>query len=93
MLFGEWTLNNEGVWFSQNSLPRFPHCVFYARDNDRAVSTFELGDILTGLGLRLAKQGSEWIRAMLILQLSIPYFVRDGYSSKRMDRKREREQL
>ncbi|RPF77310.1 MAG: phytase [Verrucomicrobia bacterium TMED71] len=52
---GERTLNTDGVWLSQKSLPRFPHGVFYACDNDRAVSAFDLGDILTGLGLRLAE--------------------------------------
>lgn len=52
---GERTLNTDGVWLSQKALPRFPHGAFYACDNDRAISAFDLGEILTGLGLEKAK--------------------------------------
>lgn len=50
---GERTLNTDGIWLSQKPLKRFPHGVFYACDNDRAVSAFDLGEILEGLGLGL----------------------------------------
>lgn len=49
---GERTLNTDGIWLSQKPLPRYPHGVFYACDNDRAISAFDLGEIIRGLGLK-----------------------------------------
>jgi 3-phytase len=52
---GERTLNTDGVWLSQTTIPHFPNGVFYACDNDKAIAAFDLGNVLTGLGLNLAK--------------------------------------
>lgn len=49
---GERTLNTDGIWLSQKSLPRYPHGVFYACENDRAISAFDLGEVIHGLGLK-----------------------------------------
>lgn len=48
---GERTLNTDGVWVSATSMARFPKGAFYACDNDRAVSAFDMAEILTALGL------------------------------------------
>ncbi|MDQ8184490.1 phytase [Pelagicoccus sp. SDUM812002] len=50
---GERTLNTDGIWLSQKPLSRFPHGVFYACDNDRAISAFDLGEVIQGLGLKV----------------------------------------
>jgi 3-phytase len=50
---GERTLNTDGIWLSSTSLPRFPAGVFYACDNDRAISAFDLKEIFEALGLPL----------------------------------------
>lgn len=49
---GERTLNTDGVWISQTAMPRFPLGAFYACDNDKAISAFDLAEILDALGLK-----------------------------------------
>ncbi|MBD5779305.1 phytase [Pelagicoccus sp. NFK12] len=49
---GERTLNTDGIWLSQKATPRYPHGLFYACDNDRAISAFDLGEVLKRLGLK-----------------------------------------
>lgn len=48
---GERTLNTDGVWLSQTPMPRFPRGAFYACDNDKAISAFDLAEILQSLNL------------------------------------------
>ncbi len=49
---GERTLNTDGVWLTTAAMPRFPEGAFYACDNDRAISAFDLREALAALGLR-----------------------------------------
>ncbi len=52
---GERTLNTDGVWLSQKALPRYPHGLFYACDNDRAIAAFDLAEVVQGLGLEASE--------------------------------------
>ena len=48
---GRYTLNTDGVWVSNVGSARYPAGLFYACDNDRAVSAFDMAEILQALGL------------------------------------------
>lgn len=48
---GERTLNTDGIWLSSTPLRRFPQGALYACDNDRAISAFDLAEVLHALGL------------------------------------------
>ncbi|MDQ8204898.1 hypothetical protein [Pelagicoccus sp. SDUM812003] len=50
-LEGERTLNTDGIWITQASMPRFPHGALYTCDNDQAISAFDLADVFQALGL------------------------------------------
>lgn len=49
---GERTLNTDGIWITQTPMPRFPKGAFYACDNDRAISAFDLVEVLKAIGLK-----------------------------------------
>ncbi|WP_269523661.1 hypothetical protein [Coraliomargarita parva] len=48
---GERTLNTDGIWVTTEAMPRFPRGTFYACDNDRAISAFDMKEVLSALGL------------------------------------------
>lgn len=48
---GTYTLNTDGVWVSTVGTERYPKGLFYACDNDRAVSAFDMVEVLRALGL------------------------------------------
>jgi len=47
---GRYTLNTDGVWVSNVGSARYPAGLFYACDNDRAVSAFDMAEVLKALG-------------------------------------------
>lgn len=49
---GERTLNTDGIWISQTPMHRFPKGAFYACDNDKAISAFEVVEVLEAIGLK-----------------------------------------
>lgn len=49
---GMHTSNTDGIFLESAATPAFPHGVFYAVHDDRAVSAFDWGDIAQALGLR-----------------------------------------
>lgn len=49
---GERTLNTDGVWISTVASEQYPLGMFYACDNDRAVSAFDLREIFAALKLK-----------------------------------------
>ncbi|MDQ8193984.1 phytase [Coraliomargarita sp. SDUM461004] len=48
---GAYTLNTDGVWATTKVGDRYPMGLFYACENDRAVSAFDFADIFEALGL------------------------------------------
>ena len=48
---GTHTLNTDGVWSTPQVGERYPQGLFYACDNDRAVSAFDMAEIIKALGL------------------------------------------
>jgi 3-phytase len=51
---GRYTLNTDGVWVTNRGSHRYPAGLFYACDNDRAVSAFDMAEVLEALGLQTA---------------------------------------
>jgi 3-phytase len=48
---GEHTLNTDGVWVTNKSMPRLPAGAFYAADADMATTAFSWAEIAAALGL------------------------------------------
>lgn len=52
---GAYTLNTDGVWADTNVSERYPMGLFYACENDRAISAFDFADIFKALDLTPGK--------------------------------------